>query len=124
FDATSHRLTQTYSWGTLSCTYRVEGNRLLLDLEVSNTTKESIKESIFGITAQPLQLQLPGPVKTKGWEHTWPSPSVLNDSPQILDVSWSDGSIAICNEQVDRPVSLDLVRVPDSDRYAVVFGHS
>ena len=116
FDAVAHRLDQAYSWGTLSCTYRTEGNRLLLDLEVRNTSKDSI----FGFTAEPLQLQFRGEVKTKGWAHDWPSPSVLNDAPQILDVSWADGAMAICNEQVDRPLWLNLERVEESDRYNLV----
>jgi len=117
FDSAAYRLSQAYSWGTLSCTYRAEGNRLLLDLEVINTTS---KDSIFGFTAVPLQLQLSGAVKTKGWAHDWPSPSVLNDAPQILNVSWPDGVMAICNEQVDCPLWLNLERVEHSDRYKVV----
>ncbi len=119
FDVAAHRLVQVYPWGTLSCNYRTEGNRLLLDLEIRNTGKESI----FGLTAQPLQLQFPGEVQTKSWAGGWPTPSVLNDAPQILDVSWSDGAIAICNEQVDRPLWLGLVREQDSDRYDVEFRH-
>ena len=119
FDAATHCLTQTYSWGTLSCTYRVEGNQLLLDVDLKNTSKDSI----FGITAEPLQLQLPGPVKTKGWAHDWPVPSVLNDAPEILDVAWRDGSIAICNEQIERPLWLNLQRVEGTEFYNVVFRH-
>ena len=119
FDAAARRLTQAYPWGALSCTYRVDGNRLLLDVEIRDTSKDSI----FGFTAQPLQLRLPGEVKTKGWAHHWPSPSVLNDAPQILNVSWPGGAMAICNEQVDLPLWLNLERVQDSDRYNLVFRH-
>jgi len=62
-------------------------------------------------------------VKTRGWAHGWPTPSDLADAPEILDASWSSGSLCICNEQVDRPLWLDLERVGDSDLYNVVFRH-
>ncbi len=119
FDPARRLLTQEYSWGTLSCAYRTDGNRLFLDLEVHNTSRDSI----FGLTAQLLQLILPGEVETKGWAHGWPTPSVLNDAPQILDVAYDDGAIAICNEQVDRPIWLNLERVNGSDRYNLIFRH-
>jgi hypothetical protein len=119
FDASARRLTQTYDWGTLSCIFHADGNRLMLDLEVRNTSQDSI----FGVAAAPLQLHLPGPVDIQGSTRWWPSPSVANDAPQILDVAWKDGAIAICNEQVDRPLTLDLQRVNGSDLYNVVFRH-
>ncbi|MDB5326837.1 MAG: Ig domain protein group 2 domain protein, partial [Phycisphaerales bacterium] len=99
----------------LRCTYRTEADRLLLDLELQNTTKGPI----FGFTARPLQLRLPGKVTTHGWAHGWPTPSVLNDAPQIFDVAWPDGSIAICNEQIDQPLWIDLARNGKTDQYAV-----
>ena len=120
FDPAAHRLTQTYPWGTLACTYRAEGDRLLLDVEVRNTT---VKDSIFGIAASPLQLHLPGKVTTHGWDQGWPTPSVLTDAPQILDVAWPGGAIAVCNEQVERPLWLGLERVGQSDDYTVVMRH-
>ncbi len=119
FDAAAHRLTQTYPWGTLACTYRTDGDRLLLDVEVRNTSKDSI----FGLAAAPLQLHLPGKVTTHGWDQGWPTPSVLTDAPQILDVDWPGGAIAICNEQVERPLWLGLERVGSTDDYAVVMRH-
>ena len=104
FDPQSKRLTQSYPWGSLACGYRTEGDRLLLDLKIQNTTKDSI----FGLTASVLQLQLPGHVEIKGWAHGWPSPSVLTDAPQILDVGYDKGSLAICNDQIDRPLWFNL----------------
>ena len=119
FDSTAHRLTQAYPWGTLACTYRAEADRLGLDVEVSNTGKDSI----FGLAASLLQLELPGPVTRKDWVHGWPTPSALTDAPPVMDVSWRDGTIAICNDQGDRPLWLELNRVGGTDRYAVTFRH-
>jgi hypothetical protein len=120
FDAAAHQETQKYPWGSITCAYHAFGDRLMLDVAVHNTTS---KNTIFGITAEPLQLRLPGEVKTHGWAHGWPSPSVLNDAPEIFDVAYDGGSIAICNEQVDRPLFLDLQRVGHSDLYNVVMRH-
>jgi hypothetical protein len=40
-----------------------------------------------------------------------------------VDAAWSDGAVAICNEQVDRPLWLNLQRVGGTDLYDVVFRH-
>jgi hypothetical protein len=119
FDADKHQLTQTYRWGVISCVYHTDADRLLLDIEVRNTSKDSL----FGITASPLQLHLPGKLETKGYAHGWPSPSVLNDAPEIFYASWEGGALALCNEQVDRPLWLALQRADDHDDYNVVFRH-
>ncbi len=120
FDAAAHRLTQTYPWGTLACTYRADGDRLLLDVDVHNTGKDSI----FGLTVAPLQLQLPGPVKAHGWADGWPTPSVLTDAPEVLHVAYAGGAIAVCDEDIDRPLLLGLAPVRGTaDRYDVVFRH-
>ena len=115
FDPVQHRLRQTYPWGTLSCVYRTENDRLLMDLEIRNTSKDSI----FAFSARLLQMQFPSPVKTKGWAHGWPTPSVLTDAPQVVNATWNQGTLALCNEQVDLPLWLNL-SANEGNRYDVV----
>ena len=116
FDAAQRRLVQTYPWGSISCVYRTADDRVLLDLEVRNTSKESI----FAFGARLLQLRLPGKVQTKGWAHGWPTPSNLTDAPQVLNATWDGGVLALCNEQVDQPLWLGLSKASDGDLYDVV----
>ena len=104
FDAAKHVLAQTYPWGSLTCGYSVDGDRLMLDFTVHNTSKDSI----FGLTAEPLQLQLGGPAKIKSSIRGWPTPSVATDVPEIVDVAAAGGTVAFCDEQVDRPLWLDV----------------
>ena len=115
FDPAAKRLTQTYAWGSLDCVYHVDGDRLGMDIELHNTGRDSV----FGFTARPITLKLKGPVQTAGWAHGWPSPSVLNDAAQVLAVAAKDVSVAVCNEQVDRPLMINLVKTGVADEYAV-----
>jgi hypothetical protein len=80
-------------------------------------------DSIFGLTADLLQLRLPGEVRIHSWADGWPTPSVLTDAPQIVHADFDGGAIAFCNEQVDRPLYLGLKHV-GGDRYALVVRHS
>ena len=118
FDQSSRELTQTYPWGKLHCTYTAVGDRLTMHLRLENTNTDSI----FGFTAKLLELQLPGPFKTKSWMTGWPTPSVMTDAMPIVHADWHDGSLAICNEQVDRPLLMDL-QPEGGDRYALAITH-
>ncbi len=56
FDPEGQRLTQTFAWGTVALTYRRDGNRLDLTVEVANTSDRVIE--LVELTL--MELRLPG----------------------------------------------------------------
>ena len=56
FDAAANQLLETYDWGTIACVYRIDGDRLYMDITVHNTSKDSIRIIDMGL----LHLQAAG----------------------------------------------------------------
>ena len=116
FDATASRLLQTYSWGSISCIYRVAGDRIYLDVAVTNTSKDGLRLIDIAL----MKLRLPGWNKSGEWDGRWPQPIDTADDPQIFQINYLTGTMLFCGEDVDRPLGLHVLPAGNSDECALV----
>jgi len=93
------RVEDRYGWGTVSCTYRVEGARLDLEIGVANAGQETIHE----IWLRPLAIRLPDGTKV-------PRPGTNIGAPTVLTAETDGGVLALCNTEIDRPLHVALGR--------------
>lgn len=98
WDADKHRLTRTYSWGVASCNYAPHGNRLDLTVDIKNTS-DSVLD---GVDVQLMEIKFPG--APQGWEKHVPYLSDNRGDPTAIFVSYGTGTLAVCNEEVGRPL--------------------
>ncbi|BCM92626.1 hypothetical protein IAD21_04508 [Abditibacteriota bacterium] len=110
WDAAKHRITRTYSWGTASCLYAVQGERLDLTVDVHNTS-----DSI--IDAVDLQLmEMKFPQAPQGWVQHYPYLSDNRGTPTAISAVFNQETMVVCNEEVGRPL---LVGFPGRESLTV-----
>jgi hypothetical protein len=116
FDPASNRLLQTYQWGSISCVYRMAGDRIYLDVAVTCATKDPIRFLDVAL----LKLRLPGWNKSGEWDGRWPQPIDTADDPQIFPINYFTGTMLFCNEEVDRPLGIHVLPAGDKDQCALI----
>ena len=116
FEPAAARVQQAYAWGTVSCVYRVDGDKLKLDVEVQNTGKVDIRL----IDLVLMHLKLPGWTEQGKSEHRWPQPMNVADDLPIVTVNYGSGTMLFCGEEVDRPLGLHVLPDHQADQYAIV----
>ena len=89
-----------YAWGSVSCTYAADAGRLGLTIAVENASKDTIHE----IWLCPLSLRLGGKAVQL------PRARDNIGSPSVLPVRYDGGVLALCNEEIDRPLRLGFDR--------------
>jgi HEAT repeat protein len=99
WDATQHRLTLTYPWGSASCTYQQADNRLRLTLDVTNASAEAL----VTFNATLFKLAVP---KSSSYDRVINATS--GDWGSMM-MSSASGVLAICNEEQDRPFNISPV---------------
>jgi hypothetical protein len=96
-DPARRQVTRTYPWGCVACEYVPEGSRLGLRLTVTNSSDRIIQ----GLFLEPLQLRFPAP--PRGWDG---NPRLAHNIgvPTELLADYGSGVLAVCNEDVGRPL--------------------
>jgi hypothetical protein len=100
FDADARRITLTYPWGAVRCTYAPEGDRLGLTIEVENTGEAIIAE----LALSPMETRFPDP----------PAGGVPHMPYRGFNLGWPTAMVAACrgatvvvrNEDVGRPLQV------------------
>jgi hypothetical protein len=107
-----------YAWGSVTCSYRVRGNRLMCQLTIHNASRTTLT----GLTVQLMELDFPSPPfgtdLDAGQFGTGGSPHPLSDYPSVGDpqnsvplsfVAFGANSLAFCS---DNPGSPTIVSIP------------
>jgi len=103
-DAAGTRLTWTYPWGQVALRYTPGKDRLNLDVEI---TTNSDADTLVGIYVQLMELKF---AKTPAFDNRsflfyTPSNIAHNlNSPGVVGADCDGGVLAMCNEQVGRPL--------------------
>ena len=97
FDADRRTLTLAYDWGRVTCTYATKGNRLNLVVTVHNQSDRTLHQIAMDL----LDLRV-GPGLSGGGSHH------NIGAPTVLTAAWDAGTVAVCNEQLDAPLTLAL----------------
>ena len=95
-------LTQTYNWGVIRCAAAAQGNRVTLAIQVTNTSAAILQGLSFSLSTLHL------PASAKGLSGAGEMlPSV--DAPGVATQDWGGGTLALCNEDVGRPLYVGLL---------------
>ncbi len=94
YDALSHRLTQTYSWGRVVCRYTPSGSRLNLAVAVTNTSPQTLQQ----LTLQVLAVKFPN--TPAGWTPNAVYIGSNTGDPTVVTADFGSGALAVCNEDV------------------------
>jgi len=87
-------------WGTVSCAYVTKANRLHMFIAVFNTSQDTIHE----IWLRPLSISM------KGDGLKMPRPRTNIGSPSALALRHETGTLALCNEDLEKPLHLGFDR--------------
>lgn len=101
-DAGQGAISQDFPWGSLRTVYTVEGDKVLIEMTVTNSTDSSLDQLIL----KPLELVFPA----KPDEHNGRDP-VMGHSfwqPVILPFHYGSGVLAIVDEDVDKYLTMGL----------------
>ena len=99
-DRSRQRLALTYEWGEVSCTYTVSGNRLDLDIRITNKSRDVLR----GIAMQLMEVRFPKKPKGRGWANNWPIMYHNSGAPTVLTADYGDGVLTLCNNDLTCPI--------------------
>ncbi len=117
WDAAQQRLTLTYSWGRVSTQYVQSGDRLNLNITVSNTTSG---DTLLGINLFPLSLNFPSmPV---GFDRVNPQVGFNISGPTAVGANYGQGLAVVANDDVARPLYAGLWNNGDTGHWDVWAG--
>ena len=91
-------VTQTFPWGSVRCAYAAAGSRLDITIGVTNKSAQTLT----GIWIQPLTLKFPH--APQGWSPNYVYMGTNAGAPTINYANFESGALAVCNDDVDRPL--------------------
>ena len=100
-DTAHQTLTRTFAWGTVRCAYAIRGSRLNLGITVADTTRDTTVAAVY---LQPLWLKFPQ--RPQGYEDGYPRLTANLGTPSVIGADYGTGVVAVCNEDVRRPLLL------------------
>jgi hypothetical protein len=98
-DAAAEAVVRRYPWGTLRCAYAASGDRLDLDLAITNSGARTIS----ALQLQLLELALPS--APSEYDGNTPMLATNLGAPSLLTLSHAHGVLALVNEDIERGLS-------------------
>jgi hypothetical protein len=89
-----------YNWGTVAVSYAITGARLQMTIVTTNNSSDTI----VGVFYEPLGLRFPTAVKE--YDGTDPLLADNLNAPGIVGMSYATGTLALVNEDVERPLEI------------------
>jgi hypothetical protein len=84
-------LTNSYSWGTASCTYTATNDKIVFAYKVTNTSTRTLNVTKVRV----LDIQFPSLEAPKGWSSSYVPGVYNNQQPQVLMASYNTGVLAV-----------------------------
>ena len=114
FDPATNTLSRVYPWGKVTAIYRVESDRLNIDLSATNTGNRLLMR----LAIQPLQVRFPVALDGDDFANHNSVSSERNDDLPVLMANWRTGHFALCSENLDQFEPFGL-RNEDDLKYGV-----
>ncbi len=121
-DAQRSRIEQQYSWGVIECTYVQDGDRLLLDLRVTNTSNAAVIQALdldvveLAFAAIPRGRVLEAGMwgTGGGWRplHDIPLIARSDQMPPVVFVQFDGGALAFANDGDPSAAERSTVAIP------------
>jgi len=95
-----------FPWGMVTATYAQNGSALAIDIVVQT---DDDADELVGLYVQPLALKFPAAPKltNRSWLFYMTSTMGHNlGGPGLVGAEWNQGVLAVCNEQVVRPLAV------------------
>ncbi len=93
-DQTARKVVRIYPWGTVSCKYTGEGDKLVATVEVSNRSPQPLRQ----FTLQLLDARFPQ--APKDWVHDYVYVGSNLGDPTVVTADYGSGEMAVCNDDV------------------------
>ena len=106
-DPSAHTVTQTFPWGVVRCGYTAAGSRLNITIGVINKSAQPLA----GIWIQPITLKFPH--APQGWSPNYVYMGTNAGAPTVNYANFGSGSMAVCNDDVSRPLLCGFPGRPD-----------
>ncbi len=116
YDAAGRRLTMAYRWGEVSCSFRPGPDRLRVAVEVVNTGDAVLAELGMELAAMKF------PRAPAGWVQHMPYRSFNLGGPTVIVADCGDAAVAVCNEDVGRPLLLGWAGRQSTTQRPLVLG--
>ena len=100
-DAGTGTVTRTFVWGRVKGVFAPSAGRLGLTLTVTNMTADTTVQSIV---LQPFWLKFPE--KPAEYAQEYPLMTASRDEPGMVSATTSAGTLALCNEDLSKPLLL------------------
>lgn len=100
FNAETGRLTLTYPWGEIRCTYDVQADQLRLSIEVENRSDAALAE----LSLSPMETRFPQP--PQGWVPHMPYRGFNLGWPTVNVAECQTATLVVCNEDIGRPLQV------------------
>ncbi len=127
FDPATHKLVQTYSWGTITVTYKPDAaaGTVHATVAVASTGQQSLTR--FGMNL--LRFRPPAPIGKNGHFNGWDGNGLIlhtraDDFP-IVTADWGGAKLAVCGDDLAAPATIGFQPLSGDDAVVVRFddGH-
>jgi hypothetical protein len=114
WDARNRILTTRFSWGSVTCKYGVESDRLTFRISVTNDSADTLQ----GLWLRPLLVRFPE--IPRGWHPQGHAPnlSFLPGSPRVHVADFGTGTLAFTNDDITRPLSAGFLWTSEPTAHA------
>ena len=101
-NVSSKTITASYGWGTLTCAYSTEANRLLIDVTIANTSALAMDSFILALP----ELKFPETPREFTTNISMLGHNIA--APTVFTASFGSGIMAVTNEAVTEPLMVAL----------------
>jgi hypothetical protein len=91
-------LTNSYSWGTASCTYTATNDKIVFAYKVTNTSNRTLDETKIHVQ----DIQFPSLETPEGWRNDWFPGFFKDQQPQVVMAAYNTGTLAVVQPDVVR----------------------
>ncbi len=119
WDDKGKTLTLAYDWGRVICGYETSGDRLDLNITVTNDGRQALA----GVNLFPLSVQFRG--FPDGFDATTPHVNFNLDGPTVQSADFGQGRLTVVNREVTRPLAVGFISTNETAqnfRYNVYVG--
>jgi hypothetical protein len=96
-------LSRKFAWGTVGCAYWVEGDRVRVDVTISNASPATIGE---------VEVQLINLASANGSVTRMLGSEANLSGPEVAFIPYQAAKVSVANEQVAKPLKMQISRIP------------
>jgi len=101
-------LTNSYSWGTASCTYSATNDKIVFSYKVTNTSSRTLAVTKLHV----VDIQFPSLETPRGWSSSFVPGVFNNQQPQVVMAGYNTGVFAVVQPDIVRAANFQIYFTP------------